>query len=142
MTRPRVLIVDDNEDVRALLRVVLTQHGLDTAEAADGRSALEVAEGYAPDLVILDDHMPVMSGAEALPELRRVAPSASILLYSWITDDVAIRPAHADAYLRKGSDLGSLLSLVDRLTGVEDSTDADARLIVLPDPAAESSEEA
>jgi two-component system, NtrC family, response regulator AtoC len=112
-----VLIVDDNEDVRTLLRVVLTHHGLETAEAADGRVAVDLAGDYEPDLVILDDQMPVMTGTEALAELRRVVPSAAILLYSWMADGADSRPERVDAYLRKGSDLDSLLSLVDRLTG-------------------------
>lgn len=80
----RVVVVDDAEDIRQLLRVMLTHDGrFDVVgEAADGIEAITVTMATQPDLVILDRQMPRLGGVEALPEIRAVAPSAHVVLYT------------------------------------------------------------
>jgi CheY-like chemotaxis protein len=68
---PRVLLVDDDSDFREAVRFLLEDAGYTVAEACDGHLALEIVEGFRPDLVLLDLTMPVMSGAEVLRELDR-----------------------------------------------------------------------
>jgi type II secretory ATPase GspE/PulE/Tfp pilus assembly ATPase PilB-like protein len=68
--RPTVLVVEDNKDYRALVRVLLTSHAYRVMEAEDGRRAIEQVERRRPDLVILDFNMPRMNGYELLQELR------------------------------------------------------------------------
>jgi CheY-like chemotaxis protein len=80
----RVVIVDDTEDVRLLLRTMLQR---DTrfeivAEAADGIEAIERVTETQPDLVILDRSMPRLGGIEALPQIRDRAPNAAVVLYT------------------------------------------------------------
>ena len=86
--RVRVIVVDDATDVRLLLRMQLARDPRFevVGEAADGVEAIELAEASQPDLVILDRQMPRLGGIEAMPELRRVAPQAAIVLYTAQTD--------------------------------------------------------
>src|SRR5262245_23157885 len=58
----RILVVDDDSELRELLRLMLTAMGFDVAGAANGREACHVLEGYDPDLIVLDMKMPVMDG--------------------------------------------------------------------------------
>jgi CheY-like chemotaxis protein len=67
----KILVVDDNTDVRELIVFVLDQGGYITHSAKDGPSALEVIDEIPLDLVLLDVMMPGMSGLEVLQDIRR-----------------------------------------------------------------------
>jgi CheY-like chemotaxis protein/HPt (histidine-containing phosphotransfer) domain-containing protein len=69
--RGRVLIADDVDDLRALLRASIEATGADVVEAVNGRDALERLAASPPDLVLMDMHMPVMDGRDAVAQLRR-----------------------------------------------------------------------
>jgi CheY-like chemotaxis protein len=70
MPAPRILICDDNEIGRALLRRLLTRRGYVVEEAVDGCAAIAAIEECAPDLVLLDLRLPDLDGAEVLRQLR------------------------------------------------------------------------
>jgi CheY-like chemotaxis protein len=74
----RVLVVDDDEGTRALMRGVLERDGWTVAEAENGRVALEMTARERPSLVLLDLRMPVMDGFEVVAELRRRPESARV----------------------------------------------------------------
>jgi DNA-binding NarL/FixJ family response regulator len=77
----RVLIVDDHPLTQEALASLLTQHGFEiVAQASSGEEAIKQAAKQQPDLVLLDLSMPGMSGLEALPEIRRVAPGAEVVV--------------------------------------------------------------
>ena len=69
--RGRVLVADDVDDLRALIRSRIEATGVDVVEACHGREALERLVATSPDLVLMDMHMPVMDGREAVAQLRR-----------------------------------------------------------------------
>ncbi len=76
----RLLVVDDDEPTRTLLRRLLATEGYTVEEAADGRAALEKMVALAPDLVLLDVMMPGQDGLDVLEEVRRTSDVPVILL--------------------------------------------------------------
>ena len=80
----RVVLVDDNEDIRLLLRFSLERdQGFDiVGEAENGALGVEVCADQQPDVVMLDYSMPVMDGLTALPRILEVAPEARVFLFT------------------------------------------------------------
>jgi DNA-binding response OmpR family regulator len=118
MTLQRVLIVDDDEALRSLLRLTLPGEGLELLEAADGEQALRVARDERPDLVVLDWRLPGRSGVEVLTELRELYPSLPVIVLTAESDPLPRRLAtelRADAFLTKPFSPLGLLDLVERL---------------------------
>ncbi|MFH9723525.1 response regulator [Streptomyces sp. NPDC017254] len=78
----RVVIADDEPLIRAGIRMILiSDPEIEVvAEAANGREAVEAARAHAADVVLLDIQMPVLDGLSALPELRRAAPAARVIV--------------------------------------------------------------
>jgi len=97
-----ILVVDDDPDLREFLRLTLTSMGFEVTSAANGREALDVLEGYHPDLILLDMKMPVMDGWEFCRALegRDARPPIVVLTAA---PDPACRAAeaHADGWLGK-----------------------------------------
>ena len=84
MPKKRILLVDDNSAVRALVRRLfeLEPDFEISGEAENGRDAIEKAENLKPDLIILDLSMPVMNGLDAAPLLRKLLPNTRIILFT------------------------------------------------------------
>ncbi|MFK0202745.1 response regulator transcription factor [Streptomyces lavendulae] len=96
----RVLIVDDQSLIRSGLRSVLADSEgiVVVGEAADGAEAISSARGHQPDVVIMDLHMPHISGVEATPQLLRLEnPPRVLVLTTFNTDDLVIQALNAGA---------------------------------------------
>ncbi|NOT33643.1 MAG: sigma-54-dependent Fis family transcriptional regulator [Candidatus Eisenbacteria bacterium] len=78
----QILVVDDDPAIRPRLRGVLEDEGHEVREAADGRSALEALEAARFDVVLLDVKMPGMTGLDALPLMREMAPGTAVIMVS------------------------------------------------------------
>lgn len=79
----RVLIVDDEDDVRLLLRLQLEAAGFEVVGASpDGHTAVDDCAATRPDAVVLDLLMPRMTGFEAIPKLREISPDVVIVAYT------------------------------------------------------------
>src|SRR5258708_3650566 len=87
---PRLLICDDNADIRYLLKLYVESRTPFNVcgEAEHGAEAIEKAKELQPDLILLDLSMPIMTGAEAAIILKGVVPRMKIILFSMHTDDV------------------------------------------------------
>lgn len=102
MQLPRVLIVDDEVSVRAIMRLMLQHAGFATEEAATAAAALTRlrSEGNPIDVVLLDYTLPDRAGTDLVPDLRRLAPNTRIILTSGRPE--SDMPNHgADGYLGK-----------------------------------------
>ena len=66
----KILLIEDNEQNRILMRQILTRHGYDLLEAKDGLTGIEMARAHMPAMILLDIQMPVMNGFLVIRELR------------------------------------------------------------------------
>ncbi|MEA3018761.1 MAG: hypothetical protein QOI47_285 [Actinomycetota bacterium] len=119
----RILLVDDNADLRFLVRsAVESRGGFEVVgEADDGHLGVELARATQPDVVLLDLDMPSMGGLEALPLLRDAAPSAKVVvLSSFRRDDYEghARASGATGYLEKGITARRLVDELLAVTGL------------------------
>ena len=113
-----ILICDDNGSARVLLGVIVdTSPGLRVAgEAADGNEAIIQATLLQPDVIVLDLAMPSLSGLEAIPELRRVAPGAQIVVFSGFAAASMAEQAlalGAVSYLEKGASPDRIVATIE-----------------------------
>jgi PAS domain S-box-containing protein len=108
-----VLVVDDEETVRRLARLALNRYGYQVLEAENGKEALEVLRSArsAPDVVLLDQAMPVMGGDELLPILAVKYPGLKILMSSGYPEEEACKASPAGtitSFLRKPYTISAL----------------------------------
>lgn len=116
----RVLLVDDHDDLRAMLGLLLERKGGYAVEtAASGKQALDLAERFAPHLIISDIAMPGMDGYTMLDEMkaRDLAPFKAIALSGSEADHHKHSDSPYDAHLVKPVDFAILFDTIDRLTG-------------------------
>jgi DNA-binding response OmpR family regulator len=113
----RILVADDDADLRALIGFTLMQAGFDISTAADGESALQVFQRDSPGLVLLDINMPAPNGLEVCREIRsRSLVPIMILTVRDLEDDlVAAFDSGADDYVRKPFSPRALLARVRAL---------------------------
>ncbi|MGH3093620.1 MAG: response regulator [Gaiellaceae bacterium] len=121
MAGARVLLCDDCAPVRELVRLVLELEGIQVVgEAGDGGAAIEEAGRCQPDVVLLDLSMPAMDGLEALPEIRRVAPQARVVVLSGFDNPVIVERAlelGAVRYVEKGGRPEEIVAAVEEAAG-------------------------
>lgn len=117
-----ILVVEDNERNRKLVRTILTFRGFEVVECDDGTPSLELARKHRPALVLMDIELPKMNGIEALGRLRADPETASIPVVA-VTASVTpserekVAAAGFNAYLSKPIDVASFNETVDRLIG-------------------------
>ena len=114
---PLILIAEDNDEIRALLRLYLEGEGLRVLEAADGDEALAKARAEGPDLAILDVMMPGLSGYEVTRALRRFSDMPILILSAKSEDNDKILGLNlgADDYVTKPFSLAVLRARVSNL---------------------------
>lgn len=128
--RLRILVVDDDEDIRILLRELLQRGGYDVDEVEDGRAALRRLYASPPALVVLDVTMPGMDGYQTLERIRDVSDVPVLMLTARTQELEKVRglTAGADDYVAKPFGRQELLARVQALlrrtggkTGVADA---------------------
>jgi len=95
----RVLVVDDEENLRLVLRTFLRRQGYEVESAENGEEALPLIDGFGPDFVITDVRMPRMGGMDLLSALRAKGSDATVIVMSaYGSHDLAIEAMQAGAY--------------------------------------------
>lgn len=116
MTEVRVLIADDHPVFRSGLRALLETAGFEVVgEARYGEEAVEVALETAPDVVLMDLHMPGGGGAAATARILRHNPDIRVLVLTMLDDDAALHAAvraGASGYLLKDTEQAALLRAI------------------------------
>ncbi len=110
--QPRVAVIDDEPRIRELLELTLGHHGYAVRTAPDGPAGLELVRDWEPDLIVLDVMMPMISGIELLPMLRRVTEAPVIMLSARgeVESKVEGLSHGADDYLSKPFEMSELLA--------------------------------
>lgn len=117
MKRARVLVVDDDADIRGLLRQLLERAGYEVAEAPDGREGLRTLYSATPDLVLLDVSMPGLDGWQTLERIRDLSDIPVLMLTARTAELERVRglKAGADDYVAKPFGRQELLARVEAL---------------------------
>jgi two-component system cell cycle response regulator DivK len=102
----RVLIVEDQEDNRAILRDLLSKSGYDLIEATNGEEGVALAQSQRPDLILMDVQLPIIDGYEATRRIKsnaelRSIPVIAVTSYALSGDEAKARAAGCDAYVAK-----------------------------------------
>jgi two-component system alkaline phosphatase synthesis response regulator PhoP len=125
---PKILVIDDEEDIRTLLQYNLEKEGFTVEIAEDGEKGVKILEDFKPDLVLLDVMMPGMDGIEVC-ELIRSKPGFQNTLVCFLTarsedySQIAGLEAGADDYVSKPIRPKVLISRIKALLRRVDSTD-------------------
>ncbi|HEV2764651.1 MAG TPA: response regulator [Pyrinomonadaceae bacterium] len=119
-----VMVVEDFDETRRMLRQFLESGGYGVVEASNGREAVEMARSATPALILMDLNMPVLDGFAAALRIRRQGPSrdvpiVAVTAYDSAESRAAARAVGCDDYLPKPFDYEQLLALVKRLTAKE-----------------------
>jgi CheY-like chemotaxis protein len=117
---PTVLVVEDDEDVRYLMRLELESLGYRVVEAEDGEKAVEVAEFERPDIILMDLTLPVMDGIEATEKIRGAdglskVPIIAVTAHQGTDFREGAKAAGFDAYVTKPIDINWLSELIKGL---------------------------
>jgi two-component system, cell cycle response regulator DivK len=113
----RILVVEDQEDNRRILRDLLANSGYDMIEAGDGEAALDAAARDHPDLILMDIQLPLLDGYEATrrikadPKLQHI-PIIVVTSYALSGDEIKARAAGCDAYVAKPFSPRALLAKI------------------------------
>jgi len=122
MPGKRILVIEDHEENRRLLRDLLTSFGYELAEALTGEDGLATVAANPPDLILMDIQLPGIDGYEttrrikANPSLRQI-PVIAVTSYALSGDDVKAFAAGCDAYVTKPFDPGELLEQIREYLG-------------------------
>jgi two-component system cell cycle response regulator DivK len=102
----RILVIEDHEDNRQILRDLLNSAGFDMIEAEDGAAGVAAAVAHRPDLILMDIQLPIMDGYEATRRIKADAnlsatPIIVITSYALSGDEAKASAAGCDAYVTK-----------------------------------------
>ena len=102
----RILIIEDQEDNRTIMRDLLTGAGFELIEAADGEEGVKLAQSERPDLILMDIQLPVIDGYEATRRIKAIVelksiPIIAVTSYALSGDEAKTRAAGCDGYVAK-----------------------------------------
>jgi DNA-binding NtrC family response regulator len=124
--QPSILVVDDDPEMRALLRDELRSEGYEVAEAADGAEAVLAVRSRKFDVILMDKNMPGPSGLDLLPGFRRTCPRSRIIMMTAFGDV----PSYVEAvekgaveFLFKPFRMGEMKAAIQKALG----SDAESR---------------
>ena len=118
----RILVVEDQEDLRGILRDLLAGSGYEMLEAADGQAGVDKAKTEKPDLILMDIQMPVMDGYEATRRIKadpalKAIPVIAVTYYALSGDEDKARAAGCDGYIAKPYSPRQMLAKVRETIG-------------------------
>jgi len=118
----RILVVEDQDDLRGILRDLLTGSGYEVAEATDGGGAVVKAKSERPDLILMDIQLPGLNGYEATRQIKAeptlmATPVIAVSSFAMKGDEEKARAAGCDVYVTKPYSPLQLLRIIRDLLG-------------------------
>ena len=118
----RILVVEDQDDLRAILRDFLTASGYDVVEAVDGGEGVAKAQSERPDLILMDIQLPILDGYETTRQIRadpnlKTTPIIAVSSYAMKGDEEKARASGCDHYVTKPYSPIQLLRLIRGFLG-------------------------
>jgi two-component system, cell cycle response regulator DivK len=118
----RILVVEDQDDNRRIIRDLLSSVGYEMIEALDGESGVRLAASQRPDLILMDIQLPVLDGYEATRRIRQnpdldQIPIVAVTSYALSGDDAKAVAAGCNAYVAKPFSPRQLLATIRELLG-------------------------
>lgn len=115
--KQRILVVEDQEDNRRIVRDLLTSAGYETLEALTGEAGVSLAESQRPDLIVMDLQLPGLNGYEAARQIKanpllRTIPIIAVTAYALSGDDAEAHRAGCDGYISKPFSPRALLAAI------------------------------
>jgi two-component system cell cycle response regulator DivK len=122
MSSKRILVVEDQEDNRRILRDLFASAGYDLIEAESGEEALAALRAQRPDLILMDIQLPIMDGYEATRRIRsdpafNAIPIIAVTSYALAGDEAKALAAGCNAYVTKPYSPRALLAKVREYLG-------------------------
>lgn len=113
----RILMIEDTEDNRQILRDLMASAGYELIEAADGAAGVAMAAEHKPDLILMDIQLPVLDGYEATRRIKanpalRAIPIIAVTSYALSGDEEKARAAGCDGYVAKPFSPRQLLATI------------------------------
>jgi two-component system cell cycle response regulator DivK len=113
----RILVVEDQEENRRIVRDLLTSVGYEVVEAVSGEDGVRMAEAQVPDLILMDIQLPILDGYEATRRIKanamlRQIPIIAVTSYALSGDDARAFEAGCDAYVSKPYSPRALLAKI------------------------------
>jgi CheY-like chemotaxis protein len=113
-----ILVADDDPDILSIVSMSLETQGYTVYKATNGREAVDLARAHHPDLILMDMMMPVVSGYEAVGELKADASTRDIIIVglsakAMATDMERATDAGIDGYITKPFRIAQVLSVVE-----------------------------
>ena len=118
----RILVVEDQDDLRGVLRDLLTGSGYEMIEAVDGQAGVAKAKAEKPDLILMDIQLPVIDGYEATRQIKANSdtakiPTIAVSSFAMRGDEFKAREAGCDRYVTKPYSPMQLLRIIRGLLG-------------------------
>jgi len=120
--RKRVLVIEDTEDNRQIIRDLLTSFDYELIEAVDGAEGVALAQSQQPDLILMDIQLPEVSGLEVTkwlkddPELKAI-PVIAVTAFAMKGDEERIRQGGCEAYLSKPISVAKFIETIRQFLG-------------------------
>lgn len=126
MSGKKILIIEDNEKNRKLIKVILKAKGYYTMEAEDARSALDQLKREPPDLILMDIGLPEIDGLELTKQIKQDAstkniPIIAVTAHAMAGEKEKVLKAGCDAYISKPIDTNELPIIIEKFLNPKDN---------------------
>src|ERR1041384_2718543 len=129
--KPTIMIVDDDAEIRALVRIILEESDYHTLEAGSGTAVKEALDGPRPDVILLDFKLPDADGLTLLPQIKKKWPDTQVIVFTgYGSTDLAVEATKLGAYhfLNKPFDPNAVKIQVERALEHKQITEANSAL--------------